>query len=412
MAPDLPFGVGASRAEITPSLDVGILMSSVERLWAPFQGVRTPLYARTVVMEAGGRRVALSSLELLGLSDLTVSGYPAFKARICAASGGVVAPKDLILTSTHTHAAPSSLGLTDLYQTLQFRVWLDEVVEKIGQSIQRAAEAAVPCRLAVASEEVDGLAVYRRIKTADGIVLSHPPPPPDVVIARDGPVDNTVRLAAFLAADDQPVALLVNATCHPVYEMCIPNISSDYPGAMSATLESLLPGATALFLNGAAGNINPPTVSSGAEEAIRHGQRLAGVVEALLSDLRPVDGFDIRTGRRQLELPARTLSGMPDACSLRVELACMRVGDAGFLFIPGEPFVETGLAVHAASPCKSTFVAGYAEDWIGYIPTDRALVEGGYETGPGAWSRVGRGAEEMVRLAGLDLLQTLCTESK
>jgi hypothetical protein len=84
------------------------------------------------------------------------------------------------------------------------------------------------------------------------------------------------------------------------------------------------------------------------------------------------------------------------------------LGNAAFVFLPGEPFVETGLALYAASPCVFTVVAGYAEDWIGYLPTDEAFDEGGYEIGPGAWSVMGRGGEAMVRAAGIEILQELC----
>jgi hypothetical protein len=398
---------GADRTEITPPLTVGILMSSVEQRWAPFEGVRTPLYARCVVLEQGGRRVALVSLELLGLSDRAVGGYAAFKARVAAAAGHGFMANDVILTSTHTHSSPSSLGLTDLYRTPQFQNWLDTLVQQIGRAIEQALIRAVPCRLAVGLTEVAGLAIHRRIHTVDGIVLSHPPPPPEKVLSRAGAIDPGVRVGAFLDTHDRPVALIVNATCHPVYEMCIPQVSGDYPGEMSAALEQEHPGAVALFLNGAAGNINPPTVSSGAEEAGRHGRRLAAAVEGLLAQLRPVEEPALALARGSVDIAARTVTGEAAAAPLHVELAALRVGDARFLFIPGEPFVETGLAVYAASPDRFTVVAGYAEDWIGYIPTDEALAEGGYETGPGAWSRVGPGGEERVRHAALDLLRAL-----
>ena len=42
--------VGAARVEITPPLNVGILMSSVEERWAPFEGVQSPLLARALVV--------------------------------------------------------------------------------------------------------------------------------------------------------------------------------------------------------------------------------------------------------------------------------------------------------------------------------------------------------------------------
>lgn len=403
------FVAGASRAEITPPLDVGILMSSVEKRWAPFEGVRKPLYGRTVVVEGSGSRVALVALDLLGLANDEVGGYAAFKQRIVAASQGAVAADDLILTSTHSHSAPASLGLTDLADTPQFQGWIDQMARRIGAALRDAVDRGRPCRLRVGATEVAGLSVYRRIRTTSGIVLSHPPPAPGTVIAARGPVDNGVRVAALVdEATGAPLALIVNATCHPVYEMCIPQVSPDYPGEMSAALEARYPGVTALFLNGAAGNINPPSVSSGADEAIRHGQRLAQAVSGLMDDLHPAVGDQVVVVRRTLALPRRTLEGLPTSAPLWAGLAGLRLGDAAFVFLPGEPFVETGLALYAASPCAFTVVAGYAEDWIGYLPTDEAFDEGGYEIGPGAWSVMGRGGEAMVCKTGIQILQELC----
>jgi len=93
-------------------------------------------------------------------------------------------------------------------------------------------------------------------------------------------------------------------------------------------------------------------------------------------------------------------------------LAALRIGEAAFCFIPGEPFAETGLAIRARSPFLSTFVVGYAEGSIGYIPTDEAYREGGYETGPGAWSRLALGCEGVIRSKAVELLDKLWSTAR
>jgi len=417
----LPFLVGASAVEITPPPEVGILMSSVERRWAPFEGVRLPLYARAVLMESvartdGAAWVVLVSLDLLGLSGRVVGGVKRFKSRVATATNLGLKAADLILVSTHTHSAPETLALTDLYRTAAFREWVDLLADRITRAIGRAGELIRPCRPVVGVGSAKALGIYRRIKTTQGIVLSHPSPPPEVILSREGPVDDSVHVAAFLDAADQPAAILVNAACHPVHEMCIPQVSPDYPGEMCRELERRYPHATALFLNGAAGNINPPTVSGGPANAEWHGKRLADAVDEVLkrqsnAAMAYRSDESIRhhsitplLRRRLVRLPARTLHGLPAQKPLTAEIAALRIGDAAFVFLPGEPFVETGLAIREASPFDFTAVVGYAEDWIGYIPTDAAFDEGGYEVGPGAWSRAGRGSEEIVRREALRLL--------
>jgi hypothetical protein len=162
-----------------------------------------------------------------------------------------------------------------------------------------------------------------------------------------------------------------------------------------------------LFLQGAAGNLNPPQVSSGAADAIQHGEQLAGVVERVLGDLRPVPGNELVLRWRPVNLPARDLQGQPQAEPLRATLGAARLGEASLVLLPGEPFVEIGLAIAAASPFPFTAVVGYAEEYIGYIPTDRAFENRGYEIGPGRWSRCDRGGEAAMRDAAIELLKGL-----
>ena len=59
----LPWRVGIAKADITPPLEVGILMSTGRRAWQPFEGVRMPLEARALVVERDGRRLAVVSLD-------------------------------------------------------------------------------------------------------------------------------------------------------------------------------------------------------------------------------------------------------------------------------------------------------------------------------------------------------------
>jgi hypothetical protein len=201
--------------------------------------------------------------------------------------------------------------------------------------------------------------------------------------------------------------LLVNAACHPVHEMCIPQVSAEFPGEMVRTLDRRHPGCVAMFLNGAAGNLNPPIVSGGADDAREHGQLLAGAVDQALMDPRLVPGSQMAMVRRTVEMPRRDAEGHPSREPLRTQISALRVGDVAFCFLPGEPFIETSMAIRDASPSERTMVVGYAGDWIGYIPTDRAFENGGYETNPGSWYKVRPGSERIYRRSAIDVVRKL-----
>jgi hypothetical protein len=47
--------------------------------------------------------------------------------------------------------------------------------------------------------------------------------------------------------------------------------------------------------------------------------------------------------------------------------------------LPGEPFIEYQLKAQTARKDLFVCVAGYGDGGMGYIPTDRAFFEGGYE---------------------------------
>ena len=403
----LAWRVGIAKADITPPLEVGILMSTGRRAWQPFEGVRMPLEARALVVEREGLRLAVVSLDLLGLSDEAVGGMGQFKTRVADEAGRVVEPDGIILCSTHTHSAPSSLGCTDLIHTEPFKAWVGGLSRQIGSAVKDAARSARPCRLMVGAESASGHAVNRRIMTKRGIRSYRTTMDPDIVIGPEGPTDEWVNVAAFMDGSNRPVALVVNAPCHPVHEMCIPQVSPDFPGELVRELDRRHAGCAAMFLNGSAGNINPPLVSGGADDAREHGLLLADTVDRALGRLLPVRGDAMSISWREIEMPGRDPRGQPLGEPLVTRIAAIRLGNAACCFLPGESFIETSLAIREASPWDFTMVVGYAEEWIGYIPTDRAFDNGGYETNRGAWCKVCRGSEGILRGRAIDLIGRL-----
>jgi hypothetical protein len=78
--------------------------------------------------------------------------------------------------------------------------------------------------------------------------------------------------------------------------------------------------------------------------------------------------------------------------------------DLAIVLLPGEIFVELGLAIKAASPFKHTLVMELSNDNPAYIPTEKAFKEGGYET---VNSRIVPGGGERLVSEALRLLKSL-----
>ena len=63
-----------------------------------------------------------------------------------------------------------------------------------------------------------------------------------------------------------------------------------------------------------------------------------------------------------------------------VLVQAMRLGEAVFVALPGEVFLEIGTAIRRAAGVDNLFIVAYSNnDEIGYIPTRAAFFEGGYE---------------------------------
>jgi len=78
--------------------------------------------------------------------------------------------------------------------------------------------------------------------------------------------------------------------------------------------------------------------------------------------------------------------------------------DVAVVGLPGEVFVDLGLAIKRASPFATTLVIELCQDAPGYIPTKKAFAEGSYET---INSRVAAGGGEIMAEAAVRLLKAL-----
>ena len=96
---------------------------------------------------------------------------------------------------------------------------------------------------------------------------------------------------------------------------------------------------------------------------------------------------------------------------METEVQALRIGETGIVALPGEIFVEIGLAIRAASPLPHTMVATLANGYVGYVCTDKALQEGSYETWAARSSLPAAGTEERLREAALAALNDVASRA-
>lgn len=91
----------------------------------------------------------------------------------------------------------------------------------------------------------------------------------------------------------------------------------------------------------------------------------------------------------------------------RTWVQALRIGDVAWVGIPGETFTRIGVEIKRRSPFRHTFIAGLANDYIGYIPDEAAYALGGYQVWTGLHSFVERGTGEQLADAAVELLEML-----
>lgn len=395
--------IGTSMIDITAPLELGILMSSVMEQYNAFEYQRLPLKGRIIVLEQLDEKIAIVSLDLLGISDRAVGGWDNFKFSL---SDDLSADR-IIVVCTHTHSSHETTGLTDLYKTAQFNDWLTELKSNVNRGIKSAISNLQECEVSVGFSELKGFSLQRRIHENGKVIMSDSIQPVDEKYFKLGPVDHRITSLRFTNLKGKIVATLIHAVCHPVHEMCSKYVSPDFPGETCLALEENEANGLCLFFNGACGDINPPTVSEGFAQAQMHGKAIADRVKKMKWD--NVNSEPMRLVQSAISFKIRENAGIVSDKEGIYRIVILSLGETAMVFLSGENFTDTAFAIEKDSPFKTTIVIGYAENYVGYVPPRRVFAEGGYETGPGKWSYLDVNAEERVVERTTEMLAQLYT---
>ncbi len=397
-AADTDFKAGVAVKVITPGEPMW--MGGYGARNKPAEGKATELYAKAVALEdpAGGKLVLLTT-DLLGLPR----ELSAAVAREVQKRTGL--PRErFLMSSSHTHCGPVLAGLLmDMYDMPEAeRQKIGPYTEKLRGLLVETAVAALsdlkPARLAF-GKGTARFAVNRREPTPKGIINGRNP---------EGPADHDVPVLRVTAPDGALRAVVFGYACHNTtlqfYQWC-----GDYAGFAQANIEEKHPGATALFWMGCGADANPLPRST-VELCRKYGRELADAVEDVLrGDLKPISG-PCAARYAEVSLPLDTL---PDKDRLAADMLSKnfalrrraerltklletngklddhypyypvqvwRLGQqVTWIALGGEVVVDYSIRLHKALGDRPTWIMGYANDVMAYIPSVRVLKEGGYE---------------------------------
>ena len=387
------------------------------------EGVHDPLYAKAVVFEKDGTRVALVGLDLIG----TTFGMVA-EARKQIESATGIPGGNVMISATHSHTGPilsdpGSRAEAFGGSSALAKQFMKDLPGKIAEAVIAADQTRVPATVSHAIGTEDNLAFNRRFHMADGTVGWNAGKLNPKIVKPAGPTDPNVPVMMVSTADKKasPLAVIVNFAMH-LDTVGGTQLSADYPYWLSKCLAAAYgDDVLTLFLLGTCGDINHIDVSHGRPqkghgEAARIGTRLAAAVLKAGEQLKPAADGPLTVSRETVELPLAPVTPEDVAAAkkiaeqvyaeakpapkfldqvqafkaidvsnrlgkpLAVEVQVVTLGpDLAWVSLPGEIFVELGLAIKATSLYRTTMIAELANGSIGYVPTKRAYAHGNYE---------------------------------
>lgn len=424
---------GAAKVDITPKEPVPLAGYGGKTRMS--ERVEHPIWIKALALrDDSGATSVLVTADLVGLSTKMVD-------RIAKQAGDKqgIPRERLILNTSHNHSCPVTEDVLWLYYELTSEEaaardrYTAMVYAKYDEVIGAAISRLAPAELAF-DQGLAGVAVNRR--------RSRGPESRGF----GGQVDQDVPVITVKAGDDLK-AIVFGYSCHTTALGGL-SINGDYAGFAQLELEKSFPGSVAMFVQNCGGDANPlPRIRGrdveATELASKYGEILAESVRQVISGaMKPLSGpvqaalggteLFLQPGIPVEELKQRapkltgmpkrefehfirqyeTLGSPPDRVNYPVQV--WRFGPGlTFIALTGETVVDYSLKFKAAYGWNSTWVCGYNNDLLSYVPSLRVLKEGGYEGVTGMFEyghrapytetvedRITQAVDELVRRVG------------
>jgi hypothetical protein len=404
----------------------------------PTEEVEIPLSCRGIVLLSNDNPIVLCAVDWIGIAN---DGHKIFRSELARAAE--TTPDRVALHTLHQHDAPVCDFSTDqllaqygINHHFFDSVFARHVMEAACAAVATAKKEARPVtHVGLGSAMVEKVASNRRILGPDGKVqFVRWTATADALIREQpvGTIDPWLKSISFWQGDN-PIAVLTYYATHPQSYYRTKKANPDFPGIARNNRQAAT-GVPHIHFNGAGGNIGAGKWNDGSPaNRMILAQRVAtGMSEAWdATEKSVINAEDVGWKSLAVSLPAaehlneqklmaviadekadvRTRGeAAHDLVWLRrcqsgdtVPVSCLRLGNLRVLHMPGELFVEYQLIAKQLRSDVSVAMAAYGDYGPGYIGTEIAYAEGGYETSPRA-SRVAPNVETIILTAMRELL--------
>ena len=439
------FQAGSAVIDITPPklpvlVNGGMLSRYVDK-------INTPVNARAIVATDGKTQVAIV------VADSCMMGRELLDdaKKMAAAKTGIAADR-MLISATHAHSAPASMGCLGTDADPSYVPFLKE---KLVEAIATAQARMEPARIGFAKTDAAAFTALRRwIKRPDRIAedpfgnptvraTMHAGRNWDDVTGESGPEDPDLSLISIQSKAGKPIAVLGNFSMHYFGDK---DISADYFGLFSERLKQRIDPQgkmVGIMSHGCSGDIYrvdykvpekdrpKPTIDEYTKGLLDLAiKAYAGIqyredVDVAMAEKRMTLKYRVpdkqrlewaqrvmaevgdRLPKTQPEVYAREQIMLHEKQQTEIVVQAMRIGDIGIATTPNETYAITGLKIKAASPLKYNVVIELANGGDGYIPPPEQHLFGGYNT----WAARSAGLEVMaepkITQTAISLLETV-----
>ncbi|AMV39125.1 hypothetical protein VT85_16930 [Planctomyces sp. SH-PL62] len=382
----------------------------------PTTGVAHPLSSKGVVLIGEGEPIVLCALDWIGVAN---DGQREFREALARAAGTSV--ERVQVHTLHQHDAPicdfsSDAILAEQGINAEFfdSPLARDVIARTAEAVKKAVADARPIsHVGLGEGIIEKVASNRRVLDDSGTKVEHvrfsATKDPKVRDKPEGLIDPSLKMLS-LWDGETPVAIMTFYATHPQSYYRTGLANPDFPGIARDQRQE----ATGIFhvhFDGAGGNITAGKYNDGSPEnrQVLADRVAAGMNQAWEATVKtPASAADLGWKSLKVALPvdpeleeadlAKTVADKAQpgrkrwkaACELAwvrrcnsgdtIDVACLKLGKARVLLMPGELFIEYQLAAQKLRPDLFVAMAAYGDYGPGYIGVEEAYPQGGYET--------------------------------
>jgi hypothetical protein len=404
--------------------------------------IEDPLTARGIVLLGAGKPIVLCAVDWISIAN---GGHDIWREQLARAVDTSLDHVTVHVLHQHDgvrcdFSAEELLAAQGLGGKRFDVLFVRKVIADAAQAAKDSLQKSQPVtHLGVGAAKVEKVASNRRILGPNGRVAiarasSYRIPEPilsrlveeakrqgyehsaarveEALAAPEGVIDPLLKMVTFFAGDRPLVSLSYYAT-HPQSYFGKGDVTSEFVGLARSRHEQSRDGLKLVHFTGAAGNVAAGKYNDGSPAMrVTLTNRMAEAMQRAwaATERTPLSAADCEWRVQPVRLP---VAAHLDAAALRailenskasegerlsaagklsfvlrmqkgdpLQLSCLKLGSTYLVHMPGELFVEYQLAAQQMKPAGTVCLAAYGDCGPGYIGTEIAYAQGGYETQP------------------------------